>query len=194
MIFLTAVISFIGTNLDDLLVLMFLYAQTGGKNEKRAILMGRYLGFGVILGISLLGAFGLSLVSDRFLGLLGILPIVLGIREWMEYRRASEPEAPTAQEPKKEKTGSRLFAAAALAVSNGADNIGVYLPLFTGYTAVERALFTAVFLIMTAVWCFLGDRLAGVPVIREKLRRYQPILVPLVFVLLGVYILGKSYL
>ena len=83
---ITSIVSFISTNIDDIFLLMILYAQTARKQERCWILVGRYIGTGALLAISFLGVLGLELISDQCIRLLGLIPIVLGIKAWAEYR------------------------------------------------------------------------------------------------------------
>jgi cadmium resistance protein CadD (predicted permease) len=82
----------------------------------------------------------------------------------------------------------------ALTFSGGADNIGVYVPLFTGYSVSEILVAAVVFALLTAVWCFIGSKLASLPFVRSFIEKYEHIIVPSVFILLGVYILLEGVL
>ncbi|MBQ8356169.1 MAG: cadmium resistance transporter [Clostridia bacterium] len=188
---LATVLSFIGTNIDDLFVLMLLFAGAEYKKEKIALLIGRYLGTALILAISLLGAFGLSFLPEGYLGWLGLIPLLLGIKEGIFYLRSrgkEEDDAPTVR------SGSHLWAAALVTVSGGADNIGVYIPLFTGYEPWELTVFATVFAVLTALFCLFADGLVSLPRIKGLLQRHKGILVPVVYILLGVYILLEGLL
>ena len=79
-----------------------------------------------------------------------------------------------------------------VAVANGADNIGVYIPLFTGYSSWQFLLTIFVFTIMMALWCFLGERITSFPRIKDAIQRCKHIAVPIIFVGLGIYIFIKS--
>ena len=41
-------------------------------------------------------------------------------------------------------------------VSNGGDNLSLYIPLFAIHTLGEAAFFVALFLVLTALWCCAG--------------------------------------
>lgn len=86
-----------------------------------------------------------------------------------------------------------LFSAVTLSVSNGADNIGVYIPLLVDFSKTQILLFLSVFAVMTILWCFVSACLIGIPSIKNKLQRYKNILVPVIFVSLGIYILLKNH-
>jgi len=182
----TAILSFISTNLDDIFVLMFLFAQADNKEHRRAVVIGQGIGLTVLFAVSGLGALGLARIPPRYLGLLGIVPIALGIGAWFSQRKAEDG----GNEESTRKAERGAFGVALLVIANGADNIGVYIPLFTGYTCGQFALTAGIFAIMMAVWCILGKRLADLPHVKAAMRKHKRILVPLVLVGLGICIIA----
>ena len=177
----TAVMAYISTNIDDIFVLVFLLCQVRGTAKGRSI-AGHFLGVGMITLVSMLGALGLQKLPLKYVGLLGLVPIGLGIRAWLCRDHDEE-------------TGSDavgLWGMALITLGNGADNVGVYLPLFTGFSASERVAATVVFALMTAVWVWLANSLAGFPKVKTAIGRYKTVLVPLVFIALGGFIILES--
>jgi cadmium resistance protein CadD (predicted permease) len=76
-----AVALFGGTNVDDLVVLALLNAssRTGGQPRRWEIWAGQYAGFAVLAGLPVAAGRGLALVPERWLWLLALIPLVLGI-------------------------------------------------------------------------------------------------------------------
>ena len=97
--FLTAVLSFASTNIDDIFVLMILYSQVQNVKGIVRVVAGQYFGIGALTILSILGALGTQIFPPQYIGLLGFLPLFLGIRSWIVYRREQEKQEP---EPKKE--------------------------------------------------------------------------------------------
>ncbi len=188
--FLTAVLSFASTNIDNIFVLMILYAQVQNSKGIIRVVTGQYFGIGFLTALSVLGAWGTQIFPPQYIGLLGFLPLFLGIRTWLNYRRGQNEE--------ERNTGDRsqinFFSVALLTIANGADNIGVYIPVFSGYSPTDFAITLAVFAIMVALWCYLGFALANYPYVKKRIVRYQHILVPLVLMALGLFILAKNYI
>ena len=85
-----------------------------------------------------------------------------------------------------------ILSVALVGVANGADNIGVYIPLFTGYSSIQVIVTIIVFVLMMAVWCFLGEKITDFPKIKAIIQTYKYFAVPVVFVGLGIYIIIKS--
>lgn len=188
--FITAVISFASTNIDDIFVLMILYAQVRNFKGIAAVVAGQYLGIGTLAALSILGALGTQLFPPQWIGLLGLLPVFLGIRLWITSRQGQEKE----ENESAEKIQISIIAVSFLTIANGADNIGVYIPVFSGYRLPDFVIVLAVFAAMIGLWCCLGFALANHPYIRKKIIQYQDIIVPLVLMALGISILAKNYL
>ncbi len=178
---ITSVIAYISTNVDDILILMLLLSQVRGVAKGRLI-TGHFLGVGLITVISMLGALGLQKLPVKYTGLLGIVPIILGIRAWFD--RDGDEGTGTA--------APGVLGMAMITLGNGADNIGVYLPLFTALTNTERIVAIGVFILMTALWVRLAQSFATLPKLKAIIEKYKTILIPIVFISLGVFIVLDS--
>lgn len=180
---LTAAVAYISTNIDDIFVLMILLAQPS-KAEKGKIAAGHFLGVGLVTAISMLGAFGLQSLPLKFVGLLGFVPIFLGVKSWFDGKKEEDAEIQI--------QGISLLGMAMITLGNGADNIGVYIPLFTGFSDMERLGAMAVFTGMTALWLFLAGRLAAFQGVQALVDKYRHILIPVILIGLGVFIILDS--
>ena len=181
----TSVVAYISTNIDDIFVIMILLAQAA-KGAKGKLIAGHFLGVGIVTAISMLGAFGLQNLPLKYVGILGLVPIGLGIKAGLDHKKgADDDDAPDAQ-------SVSLLSMLMITVGNGADNVGVYIPLFTGFTDAERIGAVVVFAVMTALWVFLANSLAEFPKVKAAVGKYKHIVIPAVFILLGVYIIMDS--
>lgn len=177
--FWAAAAAFTATNLDDLFVLMLLFGQAENTGGRMRITAGQYLGIFTLTAVSMAAALGLGHIPPQYLRLLGLVPVALGIRAWVQREREEEDEG----------RGVGVLATAALTVANGGDNLGVYIPLFAGKPLAQLVGIAAVFGVMTGLWCLLSTKLASLPRVQQSIRRWKDILVPAVFILLGVSIL-----
>ena len=59
------VMAFTATNIDDLLILMLFFSQVDRDFTRRQIVFGQYFGFFILTLLSLLGYFGLLVVSRQ---------------------------------------------------------------------------------------------------------------------------------
>ena len=184
-----AVALFAGTNVDDLVVLALLNAasRAGGRPRQWEIWAGQYLGFAVLVGLSLAAGHGLSLLPDRWLWLLALIPFTLGvvtlIRVIRAVRRGEVPAPPSA---------GGLPGVAGLTIVDGADNLAAYTPVFATAGSAQIAVTLAVFALGVAVWCLAGlllvrhDRLIG------ALARHGHWILPVAFILIGLYTLQRT--
>ena len=153
------------------------------------IIIGQYLGIGCLTALSILGALGTQVIPSKYIGLLGVFPLILGVRAWITYHNQQY-----AQENEEQKnTQISLISVALLTMANGADNIGVYIPAFSGYSFMDFVVTIIVFIFMIAFWCYLGFALIRRPYIKRKIVKYQHVLVPAVLIVLGVAIIAKHY-
>lgn len=77
----TAAILYIATAFDLLVILLIFFARAKTKKEYRDIYIGQYLGSIILILVSLFLAFVLNYVPEKWiLGLLGLIPIYLGIK------------------------------------------------------------------------------------------------------------------
>ena len=195
-----SIISFIATNIDDMIINTFFFVSAERKKDIYSIIFGKYLGMGALVLLSMIGAAGLGYLPVQYIGYLGIIPIILGVKEMIsngknggESKYEVDSEMNPVINPEMGAVNNRklLVTVAAVTIANGSDNIGVYVPMFTGFSVTEYAVCLLVFVIMTAVWCLLGYKLSGIPVLKGKIEKYKNVIVPAVYVLLGVYILLK---
>ena len=129
-------------------------------------------------------------IPKAYLGLLGIFPIVVGIRKLLELRHDRAEADPT----KAVTTGSygNIASVALVTVANGGDNIGVYIPAFAVHSASQVAIIAVVFVAMTALLCLLAHGMVSHPGLGAPLRRYGHILAPLVLIALGILIIYNA--
>ncbi len=86
---IAGVSTFAATNIDDIIVLMLFFSQKRART--RHIIIGQYLGFAVLIAASLPGFFGGMLLPKEWIGLLGLLPITIGIRQFWQSEE-TEPQ------------------------------------------------------------------------------------------------------
>jgi cadmium resistance protein CadD (predicted permease) len=175
---------FAGTNVDDLLVLtvLFLAASRSGRPRPWQVWVGQYAGIAVLVAISGAAALGLTLLPDRWIGLLGLIPLALGVRGLLSAVRDRGADPPP--------VATGLVSVAAVTIANGSDNIAVYTPVFRTAGVVGSLVTIAVFAVLTAVWCAAGSWLGGHRRVVTVIGRWGHWLVPLVFVAIGLTILA----
>lgn len=182
----TATGVFIGSNIDDLIVLIVLFlAARAGKLPASRIVAGQYLGYGLLVAGSIVIALGLAAVPQRWVGVIGFVPLGLGLWGLLGAIRHG-PEHQTV-------LARRLWAIAALSIANGSDDLSVYAPLLRTNSVGDDVLIVLVLLGMVAVWCAIAWWLGSRRRVIRTLRHFGHWLVPLVFIAIGlVVILGSG--
>lgn len=189
-----AVVVFATTNIDDILLLAAFFANP--KLGPRAVVLGQLLGMGVLTLASALAAFLALAVPEGVTGLLGVVPLALGLRQlWALWRaRGASGEgddAERAQEDRLPATRSQVLAIAGVTIANGGDNLGVYIPLFAREPS-WIGLYALVFAALTLVWCGLGHWLVNHSIVGARIRRFGHVALPFVLIALGLYILADA--
>ncbi|GHJ48770.1 cadmium transporter [Catellatospora sp. TT07R-123] len=178
---------FAGTNIDDLLVLtvLFLSARASGVPARGAIWAGQYAGIAALIAVSAAAALGLAVVPGRWVGLLGLVPLALGVRTLLRHRAGDGQDGPAVP-------ARTAWAVAGVTVANGADNIAVYTPVLRTAGLGAGIVIVAVFALLTAVWCLAGSWLGGHRHVVALLEKAGHRLVPAVFILIGAVIIAES--
>ncbi|MEG4287182.1 cadmium resistance transporter [Microcoleus sp. A006_D1] len=192
----TGITAFTATNLDDLLILLLFFSQVNAAFRYRHIVAGQYLGFIALIFASLPGFFGSLIFPPEWIGMLGLLPIAIGLSRLLNPETDdSEVEAELEQSEKSffsSFLSPQTYSIAAVTVANGGDNIAIYVPLFASNTLESLAVIIAVFFALVGVWCYAAYRLIQMRAIADNLTCYGNQLVPFVLIGLGFVILLKS--
>jgi len=187
-IIISSMLVFISTSIDYLVVLTILFS-TVNTGKQRSIYIGQYIGTGWLVGFSLIAAYFLNFIPQHWvIGLLGLLPLILGIRAIFIDEDVDEKYL----EEKMSHRQSELASVVALTIALGGDNLGIYIPYFTGMSFQEVMVVFLVFIIGIFTLCYLSKRLASVPMIGEVVERYEKVIVPVVFIGLGIFILLEN--
>lgn len=185
-----ACVLFATTNVDDIFVLLGFFADRQFK--ARQVIAGQYLGIGALFGVSVVASLVSLVVAPAYVGLLGLVPVGLGLKKLWDLRKGDEGE----DAPDSVSAGrGKVLAIALVTIANGGDNISVYTPIFATYSGGVLALVGAVFAVMTAVWLGFAYWLTNHRTFGEPIRRYGHRLMPFVLITLGIYILfhAKSF-
>jgi cadmium resistance transport/sequestration family protein len=201
---IAGVTSFAATNIDDIVILMLFFAQVNANFRPRHIVVGQYLGFTALIVASLPGFFGGLIVPKAIIGLLGFVPIAIGIKHLVSRgSQENDVQAVSGEFSRSQPNSSllsklanllnpQIFNVAAVTIANGGDNIGIYLPLFASSDLRSLVVILVVFFLSIGVWCYVADRLTSQRAIANILTRYTQAIVPFVLIGLGIFILIES--
>ncbi|MBE9006491.1 cadmium resistance transporter [Fortiea sp. LEGE XX443] len=195
------IFAFTATNIDDIVILMLFFSQVNNQFRRRHIFVGQYLGFVAIIIASLPGFFGSLVIPRAWIGLLGILPIAIGIKQLL-HRETENSEIQIVNTSLTVSGNSnptfnfllsilspQTYKVAAVTVANGGDNISIYIPLFASNSFTNLLIIIIVFIIMKGVWYALAYLLARQARIAYILTHYGKNAVPFILIILGLYLM-----
>lgn len=189
---LTAIAAYVATAIDYLVLLIILFSQTIKKGQLKHIVIGQYLGTAIIISVSLLAALSTIFIPQQWIvGLLGLLPIYLGVKIWIKGGEEAE-ESDILSLLSSGRFNQLFLTVTFIVLASSADDFAVYVPYFTTLNMYELPVVIIVFFIMVGVLCYVSYRLANVRLISEKLEKYERWLVPVVFIGLGIYIMAEN--
>ncbi|MFQ3072297.1 CadD family cadmium resistance transporter [Neisseria polysaccharea] len=187
----TSIILYSGTAVDLLIILMLFFAKRKSRKDIINIYLGQFLGSVSLILLSLFFAFVLDYIpSKEILGLLGLIPIFLGLKVLL--LGDSDGEAIAKEGLRKDNKNLIFLVAMITFASCGADNIGVFVPYFTTLNLANLIVTLLTFLVMIYLLVFSAQKLAQVPSVGETLEKYSRWFVAVVYLGLGIYILIEN--
>lgn len=187
----TSIILYSGTAVDLLIILMLFFAKRKSRKDIINIYLGQFLGSVSLIFLSLLFAFVLNYIpSKEILGLLGLIPIFLGLKVLL--LGDSDGEAIAKDGLRKDNKNLIFLVAMITFASCGADNIGVFVPYFTTLNLANLIVTLLTFLVMIYLLVFSAQKLAQVPSVGETLEKYSRWFISVVYLGLGMYILIEN--
>lgn len=187
----TSIILYSGTAVDLLIILMLFFAKRKSRKDIINIYLGQFLGSVSLILLSLLFAFVLNYIpSKEILGLLGLIPIFLGLK--VLFLGDSDGEAIAKDGLRKDNKNLIFLVAMITFASCGADNIGVFVPYFTTLNLTNLIVTLLTFLVMIYLLVFSAQKLAQVPSVGEILEKYSRWFIACVYLGLGIYILIEN--
>ncbi len=90
------------------------------------MILGQFIGIGLLVGLSALGSFMSLIIPIYIIGLLGIVPIVIGVQKILSLRLKRKTYSRQIVEDRRNNN-------LAFTEVTGGDNIGVYTPIFAQY-------------------------------------------------------------
>jgi cadmium resistance protein CadD (predicted permease) len=184
-----ALVVFASSNIDDIFLVVGFLADPHFRLRNVAI--GQYLGIGILVIVSVAASLVSLVFAPEYVGLLGLLPMLIGTIKLFTLLRARGNEDAQHHEARGGSIG-QIASVATVTMANGGDNIGIYAPLFATQSAPATAVAVVVFMILTALWIGIAHRLVSHRTLVAPIRRYGHIAVLFVLIGLGIYILRDA--
>jgi cadmium resistance protein CadD (predicted permease) len=187
--------AFVSTNLDDLFILLVFFATPRFPSSQ--IVLGQYIGMGSLIGVSLAGSLITLVLPRNLIGLIGLFPIAIGIKELLESHSNGdeEDEEKLAKKLLRSKKTRLPFLTVAAVTFSGGEEIGIYTTLFATNNEVGVIIILiSVVMVLTAFWCFLANYLVKHSFLANVFRSVGSRVLPYVLIGLGIYILVEAFL
>ena len=184
-----AVGAYVATNMDNFILLAALLARY--RRQTTSVIAGYFI---CVLILVIIG-FGISVIADympvRYLGLLGIVPIYLGVVELVRLYRGKEKttaDTETALDSKHKVFLTTLISQ----LGNGTDTILIFGILFADSTRTADALIMITLAAMAIIFVLVAMYAVRHPAISSVISRYAGRVLPFILIIVGVYVLANT--
>ena len=208
----TGIATATATTFDDNIYLAMFFSRTNHRFRPIHIVVGEFLGFSVLVLISLSG-FLLGRLCDSawlgLLGLLGLLPIAIGVNTLLARSphggSQPPPPAPGRRRQRSQESGPprrlslgralrdpRTYQVSAVSIANGGNNIAIYIPLFSSCSPARLAVILLICYAAIGLWCLNSWLLIRQPQLAVGMSRVVARIAPFVLISLGLSILLRN--
>ncbi|CAF1125914.1 unnamed protein product [Adineta steineri] len=221
---LKVIITFCLTNIQDIVILINFFLEASEKEsllKNDHVILGQYLGFSILLMLSLIGYTISAILPIKIFGLLGFVIIYFGLnglyhlikdlwkkrksnntknfQEILENEQIEFIEIHQMDENIDLKENQsfcddlkQIIKVSLVTIANGNDNIAIYVPIFVQSTSWQIIAYGLGFLFMVGVLCFVCYCFIHFPPIYKFAQKYAHFISPFIFIALGIYILIDS--
>jgi cadmium resistance protein CadD (predicted permease) len=186
-----ATVLFASTNIDDIFILLGFFSDPAYK--PRHVVLGQYLGIAALVAVSIVASLISLVLPPTYVGLLGLLPVVIGIKKLVELRqdRDNDNESDGGTRLKWRGLG-QVGAVAGVTIANGGDNLGIYTPVCATSSLAALVVTVGVFALLVAVWVGFAHWLVNHPSLGAPIRRFGHMVTPFVLMAIGVTVLYEA--
>ncbi len=181
--------AFLATNLDNLLLLATMYSRY--FRHPWTVTAGYFAGMTLIAVITIMiGEVG-EFIPLAYLGLLGVIPMMMGLLALWKLFRHSEAEAVES----KFAGNSALaifFALIAIQLSNGTDTIITFSTLYADSSDPSDYIVLPTFYAMVTIFSGLAYYSVRHPKLSQVLSRYGRYVTPFILIFVGYYIFSDT--
>jgi cadmium resistance protein CadD (predicted permease) len=179
-----AAVAFVSTNIDNLLVLTALLAAS--PMRILPVLAGYGAASLIIVAVAWLAAGLGDLLDTRYVGLLGLIPVALGLRGLLVLIRDQADIA--APRP----VSSGAWRTAAVIVPLSGDSIAVYVPLIADTDAALEGAVIITLLSATILVAAAARSLVARPSVQSRIGRLGERIMPWLMIAVGVHVLADT--
>ena len=181
--------AFIGTNLDNLLLLAAMYSRY--FRHPWTVTAGYFVGMNLIAAITIaVGELG-DLIPIAYLGFLGVIPMMMGVLAlWKLFRPSHTDEANST--PAGNSALAIFFALIGIQLSNGTDTIITFSTLYADSSNASDYIVAPTFFAMVGIFSCLAFYSVKHPRLSHILVRYGQYVTPFILIFVGFYIFSNT--
>lgn len=185
---LTALAAYISTSVDEIPILFMLYTKQTSRGRARTITLSYFIGTLILISLGLLGAFGLGFIPQKWMmGIFGLVPLIMGIKAMITGDGDEEAGAEKAMQ----KYGTLGIQVLAVTFALGADDFGIYAPLFASLAGWEILVMIIVFILCTLLLCLVSYKLTSIKPLSAFMEKYERWIIGILFSAIGIFILQE---
>ena len=181
--------AFVATNLDNLILLVALYT----RYERRPVMVagGYFAGMLIVGAASFAIGKATELFALEYLGLLGIIPILIGVTAALKLFRGVAPDDGNGERPL---DGSFAAFAATLFVqlSNGTDTVVTFSILFADSVGAADYWIVVSYIVMLCVFASAGYYSLRHQWLSGVVGRYGRFVTPFILISIGLFVLSNT--
>lgn len=182
-----AIVIYLATSIDEIPVLFMLYMDARNKGKGKIITFSYFIGTFLLVAIGMLGALGLVMLPAKWiLGFIGLIPIIMGIK--ILITGDDDDEKAVDKSGKIDILGIKVLV---ITFALGADDLGVYIPLFTTLTSWEMLQTLLVFASGTLLLCLISYRLTSITRLTSYIEKWEKYIVGTIFIAIGIWVMIK---
>lgn len=119
---------------------LIIFSQAHHRRQSSQVYWSQLLGTGILVAVSLVIAYLVHFVpEDWMIGLLGLIPLYLGIRYLVKGEEEAEEEE-IIDQLNARPSNQMFWTVALITIASGGDNLGIYIPYFASIELGKKSL------------------------------------------------------
>jgi cadmium resistance protein CadD (predicted permease) len=184
-----AAAAYVATNLDNFILLVALLARY--RKHTAYVISGFFASTLILVLVGMWIGKAANIVPVEYLGLLGFVPISIGVIELIQLRRGNT-DATEAKEESADGAQKVFTTTLGTQLGNGADTVVIFGVLFIDSMPAADILAAITFAAMAFILVCVGVYAVRHPALCEWIDRYAHRAMPFILIIVGVYVIANT--
>jgi cadmium resistance protein CadD (predicted permease) len=184
-----AAAAYVATNLDNFILLVALLARY--RKQTANVIAGFFASTLILVLVGMWIGKAANIVPVEYLGLLGFVPISIGVIELIQLRRGNT-DATEAKEDSADGAQKVFTTTLGTQLGNGADTVVIFGVLFIDSMPAADILAVITFAAMAFIFVCVGIYAVRHPALCEWIDRYAHRAMPFILIIVGVYVIANT--